>query len=51
MGEAVDHLSRKGQNVRDDLADAVAHGAHVVEQYATAAKTERVARMKKHSAV
>jgi len=50
VGEAVDELARKGQGVRDDAADAVARGAHEVERYATAAKTERVAETRKHSA-
>jgi hypothetical protein len=31
------------QRVRDEVADAVAHGAHEVERYATAAKTDRAA--------
>ena len=43
VGDAVDDLARKGQNVRDDVADAVARGAHEVERYATAAKTDAVA--------
>ena len=48
VGEAVDELTRKGQGVRDDVADAVARGAHEVargahevERYATAAKSDR----------
>lgn len=51
VGEAVDELTRKGEDVRDDVADAVVHGAQVVEHYATAAKTGRVAQIKKHSDV
>jgi gas vesicle protein len=43
VGEAVGNLTRKGQDLRDDVADAVARGAHEVERYATAAKTDRVA--------
>jgi hypothetical protein len=39
--EAVDDLTRKGQDVRDDVAEAVARGAHEVERYATAAKSDR----------
>ena len=39
VGEAVDELTRKGQGVRDDVADAVARGAHQVERYATASKS------------
>jgi gas vesicle protein len=42
VGEAVDELTRKGQGVRDNVADAVARGAHEVEHYATAAKSGRV---------
>jgi gas vesicle protein len=41
VGEAVDELTRKGQDVRDDMADAVARGAHEVERYATAARSDR----------
>ena len=43
VGEAVSDLTRKGQDVRDDVADAVARGAHEVERYATAARSDRVA--------
>ena len=43
VGEAVSELTRKGQDVRDDVADAVARGAHEVERYAIAAKSDRVA--------
>jgi gas vesicle protein len=43
VGEAVGNLTRKGQDLRDDVADAVARGAHEVERYATAAKSDRVA--------
>ncbi len=38
VGEAVDELARAGQGVRNDVADAVARGAHEVERFATAAK-------------
>ena len=41
VGETVDDLTRKGQAVRDDVADAVARGAQEVERYATAAKSGR----------
>ena len=41
VGEVVDEIARKGQGVRDDVADAVARGAHEVERYATAAKSRR----------
>jgi gas vesicle protein len=43
IGEAVSELARKGQDVRDDVADAVARGAHTVEGYAIAAKSDRLA--------
>jgi gas vesicle protein len=36
--EAIDELARKGQDARDDIADAVARGAREVERVATAAK-------------
>jgi gas vesicle protein len=36
---SVDDLTRKGQGVRDDVADVVARGAHEVERFAMAAKT------------
>ncbi len=42
VGEAVNELTRKGQDVRDDVADAVVRGAREVERFATAAKTDRV---------
>ena len=48
VGEAVDELTRKGQDVRDDVAEAVARGAHEVERYATAAKSDRVTEARKH---
>ena len=50
VGEAVDELTRKGQDVRDDVADRVARGAHEVERFATAAKSDRVSDARKHSA-
>lgn len=40
--ETLDDLTRKGQAVRDEVADVVARGAHKVEKYAVAAKSERV---------
>jgi gas vesicle protein len=43
VGEAVDDLARRGQSVRNDVADAVARGAHEVERFATAAKGDRPA--------
>jgi gas vesicle protein len=42
VGDAVEDLTRKGQGVRDDVAGAVAHGAHEVERFALAAKSDRV---------
>jgi len=50
VGEAVDDLTRKGQGVRDDVADAVASGARELERYAIAAKSGRVGRTAKQSA-
>jgi gas vesicle protein len=41
VGEAVDELARKGQSVRDGVAEAVARGAHEVERVATAARGDR----------
>jgi gas vesicle protein len=46
VGDAVDELTRKGQHVRDEVADAVARGAHEVERYATAAKSDRVSEVR-----
>ncbi len=50
VGETVDELTRKGQDVRDDVADTVARDAHEVERDAIAAKTDRVTETRKHSA-
>ena len=50
VSEAVDELTRKAQGVRDDVAEAVARGAHEVERYATAAKSDRIPETRKHSA-
>jgi hypothetical protein len=41
LRQPIDGLANKSQDVRDNLADAVAHGAHEVERYATAAKSDR----------
>jgi gas vesicle protein len=56
VGEVVDELARKGQGVRDDVAGAVARGAHEVargahevERYATAAKSDRITEPGKHT--
>jgi gas vesicle protein len=43
VGGAVDEVSRTGRDIKDDVADAVASGAHEVERYATAAKSEPAA--------
>jgi gas vesicle protein len=40
MGGAVDEVVKRGQAVRDDLADVVVRGARNVEQFAAAAKTD-----------
>lgn len=50
VGDAVDELARKGQDVRDEVADAVVRGAHKVERYATAVKSDRVPAARTHSA-
>jgi gas vesicle protein len=49
VGEAVDEIARKGQGVRDDVAEAVAGGAQEGERYATAAKSDHVTEARKHS--
>jgi gas vesicle protein len=41
IGDAAGELAKKGQGVRDGVADAVARGAHEVERYATASKSGR----------
>lgn len=43
VSETAAALGRKGRRVRDDVAGAVARGAHEVERYATAARTDRLA--------
>jgi gas vesicle protein len=40
VDETVNDLTRAGQRVRDDMADAVVRGAQEVERIATAAKTD-----------
>jgi len=50
VGEAVDQLSRQGEGVRNDVAEAVARGAHEVERLATAVKSDRVTQPGKHAA-
>jgi gas vesicle protein len=39
IGDAVEEITRKGQDLRDDLSDAVVRGAQGVERYAKSAKT------------
>jgi gas vesicle protein len=39
VNDAFGDLGRKGQKVRDDVADVVARGAHEVERLAVVAKT------------
>ncbi len=41
VSDAAAELARTVQEVRDDVVIAVAHGAHEVGRYATAAKSER----------
>jgi gas vesicle protein len=50
VADVADDMTRRGQEVRDDVADAVARGAHQVghgarevEQFAKASKTEHSA--------
>ena len=38
VGESVDELTKRGQAVRNDVADAVVRGAREVERAATAIK-------------
>jgi gas vesicle protein len=49
VGEAADEITRKGQDVRDEVADTVARGAHEVERYATSVKTDRAVEARMHS--
>lgn len=41
VGDAVEELARKTDDVRDGVADAVVHGAHEVERLAMAVKSDR----------
>lgn len=45
---AIDDLTKKGQTVRDGMADAVARGAGEVARQATALKRDHAADAKKH---
>jgi gas vesicle protein len=40
VGNAVDELARKGNRVRDDVAESVVRGAHEVERVAVAVKSD-----------
>jgi gas vesicle protein len=40
VGNAVDVLARKSNRVRDDVAESVVRGAHEVERFAVAAKSD-----------
>ena len=40
VGNAVDELARKSNRVRDDVAESVVRGAHEVERFAVAVKSE-----------
>lgn len=42
-------MTRRAEGVRDNIAEAVAHRAHEVEDYATAAQSDRVAGARKRS--
>jgi len=50
VAESARSLGRRAQGVRDDMCDAVAHGAQEVERYATEAKTDRAAKTGTRSA-
>ena len=57
VGEAIDDLTRKGQDVRDEIAGTVARGAHEVvrgahevEHFATAVRSGRVGKTSGHPA-
>jgi gas vesicle protein len=39
VADAVDDLAKRGQSVRDEVADVVVRGAHEVERVAKAVKT------------
>ncbi len=49
VGETAEELAQRGQRVRDNIVDAVAHRAHEVEAYATAARKDRVDAGRKRS--
>jgi gas vesicle protein len=41
LAGVVDDITEKGQDLRDQVSDAVIHGAHVVERHAENVKTGR----------
>jgi gas vesicle protein len=49
VGEAAGEITRKGQDVRNEVADTVARGAHELERDATAVKTDRAVEARMHS--
>jgi gas vesicle protein len=49
VGDAIDEGTRKAQGVRDDLADSVARGAHEVERFAAATKSDRTSESRKRA--
>jgi gas vesicle protein len=40
VGDTVDELARQGNRVRDDVVDSVVRGAHEVERFAAAVKSD-----------
>jgi gas vesicle protein len=40
VADVVDELTRKGNRVRDDVAESVVRGAHEVERFAVAVKSD-----------
>lgn len=50
LADSARSLGRRAQGVRDDMCDAVAHGAQELERYATEAKTDHAAKTGTHSA-
>jgi gas vesicle protein len=40
VGSVVDELARKGNRMRNDVAESVAQGAHEVERFAVAVKSD-----------
>jgi len=50
VGEAVDEITRKGHDIRDEVAYGVARGVDEVERPAAAVKTDRVVETRKDSA-